>query len=157
MKRHLPLAAILVLAFASLALAQEPTPSPTPKPEMTKAQALKQLSALETKLWDGWKNKDMKPFRTYIAADAVMVGDSGTAGKEQALQDLSAPCDVRSYSLSDMQVSRISAGTWLLTYKAAQDATCGGTTIPPTIWASSVWVMRRGRWRAFSHQETPAR
>jgi len=157
MKRQLPLAAILIVVFAGFAFAQEPTASPMPKPQLTRGQALRQLSSLETKLWEGWKNKDMKPFRSYIAADAVMIGDSGTANKDQALEDLSAPCEVRSYSLSNMDISKISAGTYLLTYKAAQDATCGGTAIPPTIWASSVWVMRNGRWRVFSHQETPAR
>lgn len=158
MKRHLPLAALLVLILAGLSLAQEPSPSPKPlAPQMTKAQALRQLSAIETKLWEGWKNKDLKPFRTYLAADSVLVGDTGVAGKDDTLKALSGPCEVRSFSLSNWQVARISPATWLLTYKGTQDVTCGGEAIPPTVWASTVWVMRRGRWRAFSHQETPAR
>jgi len=58
MKRHLPLAAILVLAFASLCLAQpQATASPSPKPKpraprVTNAQLQKQLVEMETKLWD---------------------------------------------------------------------------------------------------------
>jgi len=35
--------------------------TPKPKPAMTKAQMLKKLSAMETKLWEAWKNKDVKP------------------------------------------------------------------------------------------------
>lgn len=69
MKRYLPLAAILIMALTSVCLAQEPTPSPSPKPKaprVTKAQLMKELSDMETALWNGWKNKDPKPFVTHL-------------------------------------------------------------------------------------------
>ena len=86
MKRHLPLAAILIAAFASFCFAQpQPTASPSPaakpKPRMSKAQLLKKLSANETALWNAWKNKDAKPFQMWLAADSVMVGEQGVGMK----------------------------------------------------------------------------
>jgi hypothetical protein len=159
MKRHLPLAALLVMAFASLCFAQpqasaSPSPAPKPKPKVSKAQLLKQLSATETKLWEAWKNKDPKPFRTYLAADSVIIGSGGTQNKTDAIKEItSMACDVKSINLSDWKLSMIDADAVLLTYKGAATGTCGGKPIPAA-WASSVWINRGGRWQAFSHQET---
>src|SRR6266498_5667002 len=100
MKRHLPLAAMLVIAFASFCFAQpEPQASPTPKPKpaMTKAQMLKKLSASETKLWEAWKNKDAKPFQAWLASDSVLVGEQGVAAKGDITKMMaSMPCDIKS-------------------------------------------------------------
>jgi len=159
MKKHLPLAALLVMAFASLCFAQpqasaSPSPAPKPKPKVSKAQLLKQLSANETKLWEAWKNKDAKPFKTYLSADSVMVGSGGTQGKADAIKEItSMGCDVKSFTLSDWKLSMIDADAALLTYKGAATGTCGGKPIPAA-WASSVWIKRGGRWQAFSHQES---
>jgi len=160
MKKYLPLAALLLLALASTSFAQTTpaaSPSPSPKPAMTKAQILKKLSAAETKLWEAWKNKDAKPFKASLAADSVMVGDSGVQGKNDAIKDLtSAPCEVKSYQLSDWKLTMLNSSAALLTYKGTTDGTCGGTAIPPT-WSSSVWVNRGGKWLVAAHQETPAK
>ena len=76
MKKRLLLVPGILLLFTSVCFAQpQPTPSPSPKPKpaMTKAQILKKLSAAETKLWEAWKNKDVKPFKAALAADFVLV------------------------------------------------------------------------------------
>lgn len=162
MKRHLPLAAILILALASLTLAQEPTPSPSPKPKprapsVTQAQLLKQLSDMETALWNAWKNKDPKPFETHLSADSVMVGEQGVSGKATIAKDItSMPCEVKSFTLSDWKLTKLNANTALVTYKGAADGTCMGTAIPTT-WSTTIWVKRKGTWQAAFHQETPVR
>ena len=161
MKRYLPLAALLIMAFASWSFAQpqaaaSPSPAAKPKPKMSKAQLIKKLSATETKLWEGWKNKDGKPFQASLSADSVMIGSGGISGKVDSIKEItSAACDVKSYSLSDWKLTMIDADAALLTYKGTQDGTCGGVTLPAAVWASSVWIKRGGRWQNFSHQETP--
>ena len=160
MKRHLPLAAVLVLALASLSFAQEATPSPSPKPKprvppVTKAQLQKQLADMETALWTAWKNKDPKPFEAHLAADTVMVGEQGVSGKATIAKDItSMPCEVKSFTLSDWKLTKYGANHALITYKGAADGTCMGQPIPTT-WASSLWVKRKGAWQAAFHQETP--
>ena len=164
MKRHLPLAALFLFVFVSGSLAQclaqpqataSPSPSPKPKPAMTKAQLLKKLSGMETKLWDAWKNKDAKPFQSWLTSDSVMIGEEGTGTKSDVTKMIaSMPCDVKSFSLSDWKLTTINSSAALLSYKATQDATCGGTAAPPVVWAGSVWVNRGGKWMALSHQET---
>lgn len=160
MKRYLPLAALLLLALASISFAQTtpaaaPSPSPKPKPVMTRKQILRKLSAAETKLWEAWKNKDARPFKASLAADSVMIGDNGVAGKNDIVQMIgSMPCEVKSFALSDWKLTMLNSGAALITYKGSAEGTCDGKPIP-TVWASSVWVNRGGKWLSAQHQETP--
>src|ERR1700731_4119620 len=123
MKKYLPFAFTLLLALASVSLGQEtpkptPSPSPKPKPAMSKAQIQKSLIASEKKLWEAWKNKDPKPFKATLAADSVMVGESGVADKATAINGItSMNCDVKSYALSDFKVALASPTVALISYK----------------------------------------
>ena len=161
MKRF-SLVLLLIMAFVSLVHAQQPTASPSPaaapKPAMSRAQSQKVIVATEKKLWEAWKNKDVKPFRANLAADGLQIGETGVGDKAAILKSMEgSDCEVKSYSLSDIKVVFLAGNVALLTYKGTQDATCGGQTIPPAIWASSTYILRGGRWLAASHQETPAK
>ena len=160
MTKRLPLVIVLTLFFTSLAYAQEstPSPSPVPKPAMSRAQSQRIIIATEKKLWEAWKNKDFKQFKTSLSADSIMIGDMGTANKATAIKDLeSLACEVKSYEMSDIKVTFLNSSAALMTYKSTQDATCGGQPVPAAVWASSAYVMRGGKWLAASHQETPAK
>src|SRR5260370_36977532 len=136
MKKHLPLAALLVVAFASLCFAQpqasaSPSPAPKPKPKVSKAQLLKQLSASETKLWEAWKNKDPKPFKAALAANSVAIGENGVADKDTVVKEIAGlPCEVKSFALSDWKITLIDADVAVITYKAVVGGTCAGSPIP---------------------------
>ena len=163
MTTRLPLVIVLTLVFASLPYAQtaattSPSPSPTPKPAMSRAQSQRAIIATERKLWEAWKNKDMKPFKANLSADAIMISNSGVADKKTSLSAMEGEgCEVKTYELMDLKVTFLNSSTAILTYKSTQDATCGGEAVPPTVWSSSVYVMRGGRWYAASHQETVAK
>ena len=144
MRKYLPFAAVLILALASISFAQgaQPaaSPAPKPKPRMNKAQLLRQLSAIDKRLWEAWKNKDPKPFMSALSANSVMVGDSGVAGKSDITKAMaSMPCEVKSFELSDWKLTMLDADAALVTYKGTADGTCAGTPIP-TVWASSIFV-----------------
>jgi hypothetical protein len=62
-------------------------------------------------------------------------------------------CDIKSFTLSDWKLTMVDANAAMLTYKGVADGTCSGQPVPP-VWASSLWVMRQGKWIAFSHQES---
>jgi hypothetical protein len=160
MKMRLSLVIILTFVFASLAYAQEPAPaaSPAPKPAMSRAQSQRIIIATERKLWEAWKNKDLKPFKASLSADSVMIMESGVANKTTVIKGMeSTPCEVKSYELSDLKVTFFDSSTALLTYKSTQDATCGGEQVPAAAWSSSLYVRRNGKWLAASHQETTAK
>ena len=161
MKRF-SLVLFLTLALASLAHAQQPTPSPAaspaPKPAMSKAQSQRIIIATERKLWDAWKAQDVKPFRANLSTDTVLIGDTCVADRETVLKMMSAGgCDVKSVSLSDIKVNFAASNVAVVTYKAAQEGTCGSEALPASVWASSVYVKRGNKWWAASHQETTAK
>ena len=162
MTRHLPFAAIVVLALATLCAAQpQPTASPSPAakpraPRMSKAQLQKKLSEMETALWEAFKNKDPKPFAAHLRADAIVVGEEGASGKSVMPQAVTG-CDVKSFKLSDRSMIRPNLTSAMLTYKGTQEGTCGGTAMPATVWASSLWVQRGATWVAVFHQESTAK
>ena len=162
MKKYVPFAIGLIIALASISLGQEatkpaPSPSPKPKPAMSKAQIQRSLIATEKKFWEAWKNKDTKVFKAGLAADSVMIGQNGVEGKTAIIKEIAdMSCDVKSYELSDFKLTWINSGSALLTYKGKAEGKCAGTAIP-TVWASSVYVNRGGKWYAVSHQETPAK
>ena len=162
MKKHL-LAAGILLAFASVCFAQPQatqataSPSPKPKPAMSKAQMLKALSTAERKLWDAFKNKDPKPFKNGLTADAFALSENGIEKKEDTLKMIpQAPCEIKSYELSDWKLTMINPSTALVTYKGKTDGTCAGQAIP-TVWCSTLYVNRGGKWLAIFHTETPAK
>ena len=163
MTTRLPLVIVLTFVFATFAHAQttattSPSPSPSPRPAMSRAQSQRAIIATERKLWEAWKNKDMKPFRANLSADAIMISNSGVADKKTSLAAMEGEgCEVKTYELMDLKVTFLNSSTAILTYKSTQDATCGGEAVPPTVWSSSVYVMRGGRWYAASHQETVAK
>ncbi len=115
------------------------------------------VTTIEKNLWEAWKNNETGPFREHLADNSVSINPQGvSAGKEEAIKSMTAtPCEVRGFSFSDWQVHELSGDTVIVTYKAKQDATCGGTKIPADVVASSVYVKKDGKWLAASHQETP--
>jgi hypothetical protein len=162
MTKRLPLVIVLTFFLTSLAYAQAPTPSPSPafspKPAMTKAQSQKIIIATEKKLWEAWKNKDVKPFKANLSADSIQIGDSGVGSKNMIVEAMGhSDCEVKSYELSEIKVTFFNNSTAMITYKGTQDGTCGGQALPAAVWASSAYLMRNGKWLAVSHQETPAK
>ena len=115
------------------------------------------LVTIEKSLWEGWKNKDAKPFEKDLTADSVNITATGiTMGKAQIIKDTtSSDCKVTSYSLTDVKVHQLSKDAALLTYKASQDAVCKGKKIPDEVYASAVYVNQNGAWKAASYHETP--
>jgi uncharacterized protein (TIGR02246 family) len=115
------------------------------------------VTSIEKSLWEAWKNKDTAAFQQHLTDNSVSVSPHGiSSGREQMIKEMTEqPCDVRDFSFSDWQVHEISTDTLIVTYKAKQDATCGGTKLPAEVAASSVYVRKDGKWLAASHQETP--
>jgi len=148
--RKFVLLAVALLAFGTLGFSQAG--------KGKNSDVEQKLTAAEKQMWEAWKNKDMSPFKEQLTDDTVMVDMTGiTQGKDKAVDFMTKnPCDVKSYSLGDIKVDWLDKDTALVTYKADTDATCGGQKTPPTVYASSIWVKKNGKWQGAFHQETAA-
>ncbi len=135
------LAAIVLFAFANSS-----AHSQTPKKSVEQ-----ELIHIETGFFEAWKIKDDAYFRGHIPANGVSWGESGTLSRDQqiaAQKTLAKTCTVDGYSLSDFGVMPLTAGSYLLTYKVDQYATCDGTKLPVHMNGSSVYIFKDGRWQA---------
>jgi len=64
-------------------------------------------------------------------------------------------CEIKSYSLSDEQMSSLGNDAELITYKTTVDGTCGGQKVPANSWAASVYVRDGDQWKGVFHAESP--
>jgi hypothetical protein len=151
LKSSLTCAALLI----SIAVATRPTDAQAPK---TKGSVDQELVRTETGFFEAWKSKDVAYFRNHIPENGVFWGEYGTASRAQQLEEQKGSaeaCVVEGYSLSDFGVLPLATGTYLLTYKAEQHATCGGQKVPVHMNGSSVYIFREGRWQAIYRAEVP--
>lgn len=144
--RHNFAAALLFVVIAAA------VSSPGQKSAVPKKPGVEQdLIRTEIGFFEAWKTQDEAYFRSHVAEDGVFWGEDGTLSREEQLREQkmsAAVCTVRGYNLSDFGVMPLSAGTYLLTYKAEQYGTCSGSALPVHLNGSSVYVLREGRWLA---------
>ncbi len=126
-----------------------------PKPAMSKKELERKLTASEKSLWEAFKNKKADVFNKTLTADGFQIDAAGVTAKADIATGMGG-CDIKDYSLSDFKLTSIGASAALLTYKGTQHGTCGGQAVPETVYASTVWVNRGGRWQALFHQESQA-
>jgi hypothetical protein len=115
-----------------------------------------QLETIEKQAWEAWKNKNGEFFQAMLTEDSINVGAGGVDNKAAVIKFTSGPmCDIKSYSLDSFQVVMTDKKTAILTYKAMQDGTCDGKSIPAAVWAATMFVKRGNKWVSSFHQETP--
>jgi hypothetical protein len=144
-------AALLISLALTIRLAQ----AQTPKKKSTVNQELVQT---EIGFFEAWKSKDTDYFRSHIPENGIFWGEYGTASRAQQLEEQKGSaqaCVVEGYILSDFGVLPLAAGTYMLTYKAEQHATCGGQKVPVYMNGSSVYILKDARWQAIYRAEVP--
>ena len=116
----------------------------------------KSLDAKEQAGWQAWKDHNVEPIRSMVPENSINIADgSVTKGTQQILNSMAShDCQVTSYSLSDFAYIWLDKDTVLMTYTAAQDATCSGKKQAGKVIASSLWQKKAGKWVSPFHQET---
>ena len=118
------------------------------------APSKEDLIARETQAWNSWKAKNGKYFEDYLTDNAIGMGNGGRVDKAAIVKRISDPtCDVNNFSFSDEQMTPLGADAALLTYKATQDAKCGGKALPAGVWAATFLVRSGDKWKASFHAE----
>jgi hypothetical protein len=112
------------------------------------------LMTLEKSGWEAWKNRDTKWSEENYSAKGVGFGKDGRQDKAAMIKAMAdAKCDIKSYSLSDDQMTMLGNDVAVLTFKGTQDGTCDGKKVPATVWASSVYVREGDKWKALLYVE----
>jgi hypothetical protein len=155
-------AAILLV----LALLRGPTNAQTPHksdagndvPNNASTSVQLELVRTETGFFEAWKTLDQAYFRDHMPENGIFWGDKGTLSRDQQVAELQASaktCTVDGYGLSDFGALPLAAGTYLLTYKVEQYATCNGEKLPVHLNGSSIYILKAGHWQAIYRAEVP--
>jgi uncharacterized protein (TIGR02246 family) len=122
--------------------------------EALKKDLLKNINSL----WQAWKDYNPEPFKQLMSQDGATITTGGSTNLSDFLKQLSnKQCQVKSFSIDEAgaRLTRIDDNTYVITYKAEQDATCAGAKSPSPVTVSEVWSKKDGKWKAYLYQETP--
>jgi hypothetical protein len=113
------------------------------------------LIAQEKVLLESVVKHDVKSFSALIAPGAGSVDEGGYMAVaefikmfDQAKIDVQTPTDIKVISLGPTAA--------VVTYTLNQKGTFQGQPVPPTVYATTTWVNRGGKWLAMFHQESTA-
>ncbi|MEU4385022.1 nuclear transport factor 2 family protein [Promicromonospora sp. NPDC023805] len=108
---------------------------------------------LESRVWDTQVSGDPQAQHELLSADFLGVYPSGFANRTEHAEQLSDGPITTSYSIVDARLIEVSESSVLLCYRA--DHQPSGQDETESMFISSLWVERDGRWRNTFSQDSP--
>jgi hypothetical protein len=99
---------------------------------------------------------DPKTFHANVLPDSYAFGDAGpikVGDFDKMMAQMATDCKIVKWSVSDSTYYWLNPTTVVHMFKTEVDGTCQGQRVP-TVWASSVWSKKDGKWLGAFHQET---
>src|ERR1041385_1095639 len=110
------------------------------------------LEAKEKAAWQAFKDRKTDDFKKLLSTDFVGVYGDGMYTLQKQV-DAMSKWDMKSFALSDMNVTMTDADTAIVTCKAKIEGTFGGQDMSGTHNSGSIWQMKNGEWRAIFHTD----
>ena len=114
---------------------------------------LDELVALETQVWDALVAGDTAADAALLAADFVGVYPTGFAGRDDHVGQLAGGSTVAAYTIEQPRLIPAGDDAVLLAYRATFRR--AGHGAPESMYVSSLWCRRDGRWLNTFSQDTP--
>lgn len=113
------------------------------------------MEAKEKAAWQAFKDKNADDFKKLISSDLVAVYADGIYNMQQEL-DVMKKTDMKSFSLSDINVAMTGTDTAIITYKAKVESSVEGKDTSGDYYCGSVWQMKNGKWHGIFHSDMKA-
>jgi len=111
---------------------------------------------LESQVWDALAHGDASADRELLASDFVGVYATGFASRSDHADQLVDGPIVATYAISDPRLIRLTKSAVMLCYRAKyRRARRGLPGDEETMYVSSLWIERDGRWLNTFSQDTP--
>lgn len=120
----------------------------------SKAAIEKTLIANENKVSEAVAKHDVKTFTDLVDVDGLAADQNGFMRVADFVKSMDQ-LKVTSWHIMDTQVSWVDDKTAIVRYTWMGAGTYMGQPFPSTVYASTVWTERNGKWVAMFHQETP--
>src|SRR3984893_15342 len=145
-------AAFILATCGGNVLANNANADDTPERTASAGPTKVALITLEKSAYEAWKSKDAKFWVTFLSDKFVGWGSFGKLDKASATKEYTGnDCEIKSYALSDEQLSPLGKDAALITYKATVDGTCGGQQLPTNSRAAAIYVRDDGNWKRAFH------
>lgn len=119
-------------------------------PALTEADAI----AKEKQIWDALQKKDIDGFANSLDANSIYVASEEIYDKAGIIKGVTGfvPGDL---TLSDWRFVPLDKDAGVVTYKVTFKGTAdGGAATTQSLYATSAWAYRGGKWVTFYHQDT---
>jgi hypothetical protein len=113
------------------------------------------IIAKEKAAWQAFKDKKADDFQKLVSADLVAVYADGIMNMKAELDTMSKT-DMKSFSLSDINVVMTDADTAIVSYKAKVESSVDGKDNSGNYNCGSIWQMKKGEWHAIFHADMKA-
>lgn len=113
--------------------------------------------ALESQVWDALVRGDASADRELLGSDFLGVYPTGYADRSDHAGQLDDGPTIATYLIADPRLIRVDDAAVLLCYRAEYRRARGGRpSDQETMYISSLWTKRNGRWWNTFSQDTPA-
>jgi hypothetical protein len=118
---------------------------------------LAQFVRLESQVWEALVRGDADADRALLTDDFVGLYPTGFASRDEHAGQLRDGPTMTSFAISEARLVEVSPSAVLLCYRADyRPARAGGPNEAATMYISSLWIVRDGRWLNVFSQDTPA-
>jgi ketosteroid isomerase-like protein len=147
-------AAFILATCGGNVLANNANADDTPERTASAGPTKVALIRLEKSAYEAWKSKDAKFWVTFLSDKFVGWGSFGKLDKASATKEYTGTdCEIKSYALSDEQLSSLGKDAALITYKATVNGTCGGQQLPTDSRAAAIYVRDDRKWKLAFHAQ----
>lgn len=109
---------------------------------------------LETRVWEALVNGDGAADGDLLSEDFLGVYPTGFSDRDGHVDQLSGGPTMSAFGLDQAQLTLVAADTVMLSYRARYRQP--GRESAQTMYISSLWAQREGRWLNTFSQDTPA-
>ena len=106
-------------------------------------------------MWQALVDGDAAADARLLADDFVGVYPTGIAARDGHVDQLAAGPTVRTFELLEPQMVSVAADAALLIYRAVYVRAGAGAGVSASMFVSSLWCARDGRWLNTFSQDTP--
>jgi hypothetical protein len=156
--RSLPVATIGVLAIAIVSVGRSGNFAFAAQQAATSGGSSMQekVTAKEREGLKSLKTGDIRHFGELTAEDAVFVDPHGIASKAEVMKNVTG-FRLTDFTMADVKFLQVSDKAGLIAYKLTEKGVTHGKEFTATVYVSSIWAERGGKWLCEFSQETAAR
>jgi len=153
MKKNLALVVITLVAAATLSIAQTGATSKS-KSNNAGGNSLDQMIRDRSKeTWEAYKSRNIAAIKALSAEEYVAYTLAGPSNLQQDIATIDK-LTIESYSQDDPKIIKAAKDVVILRYTCDLKGSFDGKPFRP-VYATEVWVNRRGKWQIISYSETP--